>query len=238
MGMLLGAGRDSASTVYAADHVDPSTDRVFVSMGDTLWRKRVIGSGQSGGGADVDYNFNFQDDAGERFLLIQRRGGMVTSVALGSGGKEFIGDAGASGSLTVVDAAAVGALKLRNLPGEVTIEYVADVEDSNVIVVTHPRDDYGYSDFRLFYGPQTALVEYPVVDVVRSRGSDTTIHFTMGGGQATAHFAWILEPGGDGGVMSHPGPGSLDTADGKTLSVTQRNPTPSALPGSAFTCLH
>jgi hypothetical protein len=236
---LLGAGKDSAGNVYAADHVEStSTDRVFVSAGDTLWRKRVTGTGSSGGGADVDYNFSF-DDGGQHTLMIQRRGGNVTAVALGGDPKGFISDAGGPGALTVVDAAAVGALKLRNLPGEVTIEYVVDVENGNVIVVTHPRDDYGYSDFRLFYGPQAAMIEYPVVDVVRTRGSDTTIHFSMGSVQLAAHFSFVFgEPTDAGGLASHPGPASLDTGDGKTLTATQRTPTPSALPGSAFTCLH
>jgi hypothetical protein len=245
MGMLLGAGMGLSQTdvsqgpVYAADHVaDTSTDRVFVSMGDTLYRRRVLGSGSSGGAADVDYTFTFEDGAGERSLMIQRRGGKVTGVALGGGGKEFIGDAGATGSLAVVDDATIATMKLRNLPGEVTIEYVADVENGSVIVVTHPRDDYGYSDFRLFHGPQNGLIEYPVLDVLRTRGSDTTIRFSEGGAELTAHFSWVFDPGDDGGISSHPGPATLDAADGKTLSVTQRTPTPASLPGSAFTCLH
>jgi hypothetical protein len=239
MGTLLGAGKDSAGIVYAADHVDStSTDRVFVSSGDTLWRKRVTGSGTSGGGADVDYNFSF-DDGAQRTLMIQHRGGNVTAMALGGDPKGFISDAGSPGALTLLDAAAVAALKLRNLPGEVTIEYVADVENGNVIVVTHPRDDYGYSDFRLFYGPQAALIEYPVIDVLRTRGSDTTIDFSMGGAQLAAHFSFVIgEPTDAGTLASHPGPASLDTGDGKSLAATQRTPTPSALPGSAFTCLH
>jgi hypothetical protein len=240
LGTLLGAGKDAGGTVYMADHVESkSLDRVFVSMGDTLWRKRVNGSGQSGGGADVDYNFSFDDGAQRTTLMIQRRGGNVTAMALGGDPKGFIGDSGAPGALTLVDAAAVAALKLRNLPGEVTIEYVADVENGNVILVTHPRDDYDYTDFRLFYGPQAALVEYPVIDVVRSRGSDTTIHFSIGATQLAAHFTFMLgEPTDGGSIAGQPGPASLDTGDGKTLAATQRTPTPAALPGSAFTCLH
>src|SRR6185369_15719642 len=188
-----------------ADHVeDKSLDRVFVSMGDTLWRKRVLGSGQMNGGADVDYNFTFDDGGAQRSLLIQHRGGVVTAVSLGAGGKDFIGDSGTP-ALTVVDSSVVAAMKLRNLPGEVTIEYVADVENGSAIVVTHPRDDYGYTDFRLFYGPPNALVEYPVLDVQRSKSSDTDIRFSKGGTELTAHFSWVLAPNDDGGIVSHPG---------------------------------
>src|SRR5262249_21194434 len=115
MGTLLGAGKDPSGTVFAADHADDKNlDRVFVSAGDTLYRKRLLGSGSSGSGADADYNFNFDDTVGQRFLLIQRRGGNVTAVALGSTGKQFISDSGdGSQPLTVIGSAEVSALKLR-----------------------------------------------------------------------------------------------------------------------------
>src|SRR5262249_29161538 len=107
LGKLLGAGKDATGTVFAPAHEDDkNTDRVFVSAGDTLYRKHLLGSGSSGGGADVDYNFNFDDAAGQRFLLIQRRGGNVTAVALGSTGKQFISDSGdGSQPLTVIGSA-------------------------------------------------------------------------------------------------------------------------------------
>jgi len=240
LGTLLGAGRDPAGIVYAADHVeDKSLDRVFVSMGDTLWRKRVLGSGQMNGGADVDYNFTFDDGGAERSLLIQHRGGIVTAVSLGAGGKDFIGDSGTP-TLTVVDTSVVAAMKLRNLPGEVTIEYVSDVENGSAIVVTHPRDDYGYTDFRLFYGPPSALVEYPVLDVARaaSIGGATTIRFSVGTAQYSVRFSFVLVMPEDGGFSTTPGPVTLDTGDGKMLTGTLRSPTPTTLPGLAFTCLH
>jgi hypothetical protein len=240
LGTLLGAGRDTAGTIYAADHVeDKSLDRVFVSMGDTLWRKRVLGSGAMGSGADADYNFDFDDGNGERFLLIQRRGGMVTAMSFGAGGKDFIGDSG-SPSLTVVDMSVVAAMKLRDLPGEVLVEYVSEMENGSSIVVTRPRDDFTFAAFRLFYGPSSAMVEYPVTDVGRglSIGGSTTVRFSVGTVQYTAQFTFVTETPEDGGFSITPGPTTLDTGDGKTLTGIPRNPTPTTLPGFAFTCLH
>ena len=159
-------------------------------------------------------------------------------MGVGTFGKDVIGDAGPTPEvLTLLDSNEVMAFKLKNLPGDVTIEYVADVENGNVIVVTHPRDDSTYADFRLFYGPKPALVEYPVHGVMRARSSNTSVPFTNGNAEAVADFTWVLEPDADGGIASHPGPATLDLGDGVKLAVTQQFPTPTDLAGYSFTCL-
>jgi hypothetical protein len=45
------------------------------------------------------------------------------------------------------------------LPGEVVVESVADAADGSRIVVTRPKDDWTYDDFRVFYGTNGHLVE-------------------------------------------------------------------------------
>jgi hypothetical protein len=242
LGTVLGVGKASQGTVYLADEVPgKSIDRVFVSSGTTLFRKRVTGSGSSGGGADVDYTFSFDlgDGSPNRALLIQRRGGAVTAMGLGSGGKAFIGTPGATDeTLTVLGDSVPSGFTLRNLPGDVTIEYVADVDDGKggVIVVTRPTDDWDYTDFRVFFGPEGKMVERSVVNVTRSRGSDTDIHFTMGAATYDVVFTFVTEIT-DAGLSGHPGPGTLVTGGGSPVAVTQRYPGPTSLPGFSFTCL-
>jgi hypothetical protein len=214
-------------------------NRVFVSQGTTLLRKLVTGSGSSGGGAEADYTFSFEDGAKSGALLIQVRGGRTTAMGLGPGhGKGFIGDPGAVTTMLTVEASsAVSAFTVQNLPGEVAIEYVADVEDGQVVVVTHPKYDYTYTDFRLFLGQPDDLREGRVEDVSRTRSSDTLIQFSIAGvGQARAQFTYVLQPATDGGIISHPGPGTL-SGFGPDKAMTQRFPTPTTLEGMSFTCL-
>ena len=245
LGTVLGAGRDASGTLYVADEapsvpnqLGSTPNRVFVSQGTTLFRKVVTGSGSSGGGAEADYTFSFEDGAESSALLIQVRGGKTTAMGLGpANSKGFIGDPGAvTTMLTVQDSSAVSAFTLQNLPGDVAIEYVADVDDGQVVVVTHPKYDYTYTDFRLFLGQPDNLLERRVEDVSRTRSSDTLIQFLVGNSQARAHFTYVLEPATDGGIISHPGPGTL-SGFGPDQSMTQRFPTPTTLDGLSFTCL-
>lgn len=241
LGTVLGVGKDMGGTVYLADHVvEKSLDRVFVSTGTVLFRRRVSGSGSSGGGADMDYTFSF--DAGDgskgRALLIQRRGGAVTAMGLGPGGKDFIGTPGATDeSLTVLGDHLPSGYTLRNLPGEVTIEYVADIDDGNgsVIVVTRPTDDSDYTDFRVFFGQETRMTEAHVVNVTRTRNGDTSIHFSSGTKTYDVSFTFETEIT-DAGLGGHPGPGTFVTAGGSPVALTQRSPTPTNLPGFSFNC--
>lgn len=240
LGTVLGVGKDAAGTIYMADEVPArSIDRVFVSEGSSLFRKRVIGSGSSGGGADADYTFTFEegfDAATARAVLIQRRSGAVTAMALGPGGKGFIGDPGATTeNLTVVGESAISGLTLRNLPGGVTIDHVGDVANGNVIVVTEPTDDATDADVRLYYGTETAMIERKVTQVVRTRSGGMDVAFTVDARQYTVHFTFefvVTDAGGAG----HVGPGTLDTGSG-SVAVTERTPVPKTLAGFSFTCL-
>src|SRR5262249_18439253 len=138
--------------------------------------------------------------------------------------KGFIGDPGVQMTpLTVLDPSAASSFTLRNLPGDVAIEYVADVEDGNVIVVTQPADAYTYDHFRAFFGPPAALGERRVSNVTRARRGGTDMTFTVAGTRFNAHFAFELMPAPDGGIISHPGPGTLDEG-GKSVGFTQRWP--------------
>jgi len=233
----LGVGKDSAGTIYMADEVTaPYTDRVFVSSGNSLWRKRVSGSGQSGGTADRDYTFSYVDGTNNPALIIQIRGGVTTAMAVGPGdSRSFIGPADAGQqTLTVLDKSAISGMTLRNLPGDVFIEYVADVSNGNIIIVTRPQDDWTDKSFRVFYGTAQAMLERPLISF--SRGNDTYITFQVDSAQYLAHFVLTMAPADAGVNVQHP-PGTLEPGDGSTWTITERLPTPTTLPEFSFTCL-
>jgi len=220
-----------------ADEVPATyTDRVFVSSSNSLWRKRVDGSGQSGGTADRDCTFSYEDGSNNQALLIHIGGGVTTAMALGPGdSRAFIGAADAGQvALTVLDKSAISAMTLRNLPGDVYIEYVADVSNGNIVIVTRPQDDWTDTSFRVFYGTANAMLERPLINF--SRGDDTYITFQVDSAQYLAHFVMLFEPSDAGTNVQHL-PGTLESGDGSTWTITERLPTPTALPEFSFTCL-
>jgi len=240
LGSILGVGQDTQSTVYLADQAPDGggQDRVFVSTGETLYRKHVAGTGETGDPPNADYTFSFQDpfaDASDaRALLIQVRAGGVTAMALGPGdSRSFYAPDAGDESLTVVDASAIAGFSLQNLPVEV--EYVADVSNGEAIVVTEPMDPWGYSGFRLFYGTPSQMIERPIV--AYNRGDrDDYVSFAVDGAMYTADFTFAAFGSGGGGNTA-PGPESLETDDAAMLPMTDRVPTPTTLSGFSFVCL-
>jgi hypothetical protein len=235
---VLGVGRDSQDTIYLADEIaNPFTDRVFVSEGQLLWRKRVAGSGQSGSGTDADYTFSYEDGANLHGLAIQIRGGVTTAMALAPpDARAFVGDPAITEVLEVLDRSAIDGMTVRNLPGEVAVEYVADVADGHVIVVTRPLDDWVYEDFRVFYGTPEAMTERAVIAVSRAKdGGSTTIAFGVGSATYVVAFT-VVTTYDDAGAGFIPGPATLSTGGAGTQAVTQRTPAPSELDGYSFVC--
>jgi hypothetical protein len=233
LGAILGVGKDDSGTLYVADEGDSQSLRVFVSKGKTLFRKHVLGSGERGTG---DYTISFDGDSGSVALLIHQENGKATAMALGAAdSKDFIGDPGAiTSDLTIEGTSAISGFSVHDLPGE--IEYVADVDDGSVMVVTHPADDYDEMEFRMFYGRPPVLDERHVTSVNRSGTGDTHIVFAVGNSSYDAYFTVDMTES-DGGFSFHPGQGSLDEGNGKSVSVTQRWPTPTALSDFSFNCL-
>ncbi len=236
LGTILGVGEGSPSIFYLADDApDSGQDRVFVSNGTTLYRKFVAGSGQTGSPPNADYTFSYQDSVSDasnaHALLIQERGGVATAMALGpANSRSFLSPDAGQTPLTVVDAGTIAHFKIQNLP--VLIEYVADVSDGDAIVVTMPMDPWGYSEFRLYYGTPSDMIECKIVAYNRGDTSDD-IAFTVNGATYTAHLAFVSTLfSGDAGL----GPSSLSMGSAGALTVTQRLPTPTTLSGFSFTC--
>jgi len=247
LGTILGVGRDADGVTYLADEVTPSpstSNRVFVSRGTTLFRKLVTGSSIGGNAVDGSYSFAFEGDSGPLRLYIDHTGGQTSAMKLGRSGVTIsMGDPKNDATpLTVLDPLVLFGFALRNLPGDVAIEFIADVSDGNIMLVTHPAYGYTDADFRLFFGPPTAVLERYVVK--RTLAPDGLRHmvFDVDGTDYEVQYGNVLtlpEPdAGDGGnVVSHPGPGILDEGGGAALRVTPRWPAPTTLSGFRFTCL-
>ena len=228
LGAVIAAGQDSAGVIYAVDQIG-SGQRVFVSdASGTLVRQRIAGSGS---GSDF-YVFDVSDHTPAFVLQIDlpasgpKRMGVFNgtlkdskTIVIGQQGEE----------LTVLAAGAIAGMPVRNLPGEVVVEYAAAKADGDVMLVTRPRDDWSYTDFRLYLGPMGAVAERRVSNVVRAKdGGSTTITFDLDGATAVASFPVVFA---DAGFA--PGPATLTVA-GTTTSITRQSEAPA---GAAYLCL-
>ena len=227
LGTVIAAGQDSSGVIFAADQVD-SSQRVFVSdASGTLVRQRIAGSGS---GPDF-YVFDVSDHDPAFVLQIDIPAGGTMRMGVLHGtlkdSKTFvIGQQGEE--LTVLPAGAIAGMPVRNLPGDVVVEYAAASADGDVMVVTRPRDDWSYTDFRLFLGPMGAVAERKVSNVLRALdGGSTTIAFDLDGTSATASFPVVFA---DGGFA--PGPATL-TVGGSTTPLTRQGAQPA---GAAYLC--
>lgn len=227
---VLGVGQDAQGTLYVADSPpDVPQARVFVSGGGQLLRQVVVGSGESGGG---QYTLGFEAPGGTnvRALLLDVQGGAASQMALGpADSKSFLGGPGET-TLTVVDPGTVAGLTIVNLPG--VVSYVADVSDGTSIVVTSPMQVESSSDFHLFYGQASAMVERTIVNFDQALSGYPSIAFQVGSATYTMSISGSSNP--DAGTG--PGPGTLSTGS-TTLAFTLRSPTPTTLSGFSFTCL-
>ena len=227
LGTIIAAGQNSAGVIYAVDQVD-SGQRVFVSdASGTLVRQRIAGSGS---GSDF-YVFDISDYDPAFVLQIDIPAGGTMRMGVFNGtltdSKTFIiGQQGEE--LTVLPAGAIASMPVRNLPGDVVVEYAAALADGDVMVVTRPRDDWAYTDFRLFLGPMGAVAERKVSSVVRALdGGSTTITFDLDGTSAVASFPVVSA---DGGFA--PGPATL-TVGGTTTPLTRQGAQPA---GATYLC--
>ena len=237
LGTILGVGQDGQGTDYVADQSGCSIGRVFVTEGGALERQHVRGSGMRGDGVqgDLDSTFSFEDpsDAGGSLaLLIQARANVVTAMALGPGSsRAFIGDPGATTQpLTVLDKSAVSGLAVHNLPGEVFEAF--DVGNGDALVLTAPAENCSDADFRLFYGPPSAVVEGVITRFNESLSGATFVTFTMGSTSYDLSVPIVYTA--DSGPLGTFGPGTLEVDDAGALSVAARPAM--AIDGLSFLC--
>jgi hypothetical protein len=190
LGDVIAIGQDAEGVIYLADEWDGQS-RVFVSEGDVLVRKFVAGSGEGSSGGDYHYMFIVQEGEDLFTLAIEIPEGGETKMAVGQGDHELsIEELAALGEwLTVLDEDAISGMDLQNLPGIVSVEYLAEVEDGRWVVVVRPEYDWSYEDFVLFLGPGSDLAQRMILEVLRySDGGTTVLGFCLDDAEATLHF--------------------------------------------------
>jgi hypothetical protein len=234
---LLGVGQDAQGTLYVADQLNSYTDRVFISVGDTLWRRPGGLGGTRGSGANVDYLLGYYDSdgagLGSQHLLIQIRGGVTTAMALGPlTSRAFIGDPGATYQLiTVLDNAAIAGMETRDLPHRAC--YVGVMDGTEQVVVTGPLGACS-EEPRVFYGTREDMIERRVTGVEDS----LVVSFLVG--STTKQVRIGMPP--DGGVVM-PDSGMLPpdsgvvVPDAGAVAPDAAVVTPNPIEGYAFRCL-
>lgn len=235
---VLAAGETSDGTIYVVDRPaggDDGEEHVFISHGDELRRVRVAGAGSVGTG-DRSYSFEVEADPGRLTIAIVIADGETRmAVAPGEdfdrGGGVFNAIVAAGEELDVLDESAIAGMQLRNLPGEIYVEYFAETEDGIEIVVVRPEDDWSYKDFRVFHGLPNRMEEREVIEVLRARdGGTTDIEFVVDGVHYTAHF------GVDLATPDGLGPAYLDTND-ERIDLMRHDPDRASLRERTFLCL-
>jgi hypothetical protein len=188
LGTVLGIGEAAGGTVYLMDEVTPDV-RVFVSDGGELRRAPVSGGGRIHEGGAVTNLASFE--YGESLLTMGVESTeSATRAAVGPGGERSFEALLANGEeLTILPESVLDDYSLRNLPGDVEVEYVAAVATGERLVVIRPSYDWTYDDFRLFVGEPEPLVERQVLGVTRARdGGSTWIRFDLHGEAADISF--------------------------------------------------
>ena len=67
------------------------------------------------------------------------------------------------------------------LTATTTVEYDATAADGRRFYVVHPTKNYGYEDFRVFFGTPDAMLERKTFDVTRTKSGRTTMSFLVDG---------------------------------------------------------
>jgi hypothetical protein len=156
---VVAAGSAPDGTLYVVTRTGTDT-RVFVSQGDTLVRRRVLGSGFGLGGSDfVDDTVSFEDTRTSRLVFQSDDDYALRMALVHDDARTFYGELTNKTELTVQPASSVESWLVRNLPGEILLQYAAITPDGQQLIVTRPEDDWTTNDYRLFLGRNDELHE-------------------------------------------------------------------------------
>ena len=237
LGMVLAAGRDSGGAIYVVDE-DPSSGelRAYSGTETTLTRSRVSGTAQMSS-TDLRRSILSIDTLPRPYTLIVEQSADGTRMA-----RTFMTDraleidnVSESDVLELLEVDELADVELRNLPGEVQVEYFARLRSDELLLVTSVPDstDY-YGSFRLFYGAPAAGLEREILAMRRGRdGGSTTLEFELDGTRVTASFPVEFD-----GMQFMPGAWTLQLAD-ETIPLEQLSIEADAdlLEGAHFECL-
>ena len=222
---IIAVGQDAQGVVYVVDK-DTSTakTRAFISEGETLYRLEVQGSGEGTSPEGEHYSLTVATAADELSTLLVEIDTVGTTTMAFVRGEDYegpIADIGVNGEvLEVRDDSVVSDMAVRNLENVVVVEYFAEVENGDTVLVTRPKYDMrGVEDMGLFYGAAPELIERRVSEFLRaSDGGSTVIVFGLGGEKALAKFPVRLT---EEGLEWEP---ATLTIGGDTLALTRREP--------------
>lgn len=203
LGDFIVAAKNSLETIYAAYETDDDSGDylLFVSEGDILYRKFISGSGEGRDGDNQSYLFSVVEEESDGFTLlveIDADDNMTAALVRDSDYEGRIDEIGGNGELLeVLDSAKVEMMEKQNLPGIVSIEYLAEVQGGKTIVVTRPEYDWSYEDFKLYYGTAKEMKQLTVLEVLRAQdGGSTWITFQIDSSTAEVAFPVNLTPDG------------------------------------------
>ncbi len=220
LGPLVGAGRAKDGTVYVVDRAANGYElRAFVSDGTTLRRRKVYGTGESGG----VYMLMLSDDPTNGLQVRIESNSDCTPTRMGV----FVGppdpktksfEIGVQGEeLELVSATDLASFTLVDL-ATVRIMYAATTHDNRYFIATAPEVDYSTDKIRVFFGPKDRVLQRKVHSV--NTDSSQHLEIDVDGGRTKVQLNYCnswegwghsrLEGGANAPLFPIPGsPGGL-----------------------------
>jgi hypothetical protein len=174
-------------------------DRLFVSEGETLVRREILGKAHSETGGDSSFFgpasweswISFRDGEGVSRLVYRIDDNRLHKLALvRDDAGTFYSELGPEKvELALRKANVLANYRVRSQPVQSYLMFLASAANGASIALVYPQDDARLDDFRLFYGTAGALDEQPVVSGSSSGGSSTTIRFTIDSEDYVVEFA-------------------------------------------------
>lgn len=239
-------------TRYAIDRIDGGFNReevenrlvprVFIEEDGVLVRKQGgLGSSQSTAEYLFDA-FGAVDPDVSGMIRVERKPGYPQNIIPDETGVVLFDDAVIAGPnfadvfaqgtpLDVQPECSIADVPVRDLPQSRRIEYVAQDDAGNQILVTVPEVDWDVQSCKLFYGPSGEVLERPVQSFARERDGGTThIAFTLDGVPVVLHFVV-----GCNGPFTHDCEGRLEWPDiSRVVSIPSQDP--AMLSGNTYVC--
>lgn len=235
LGRVLAAGKDADGTVYVLDEDEahPGEQRVFVSQDGTLYRQDVKGSGTGIDSGVTWYSVSVDDGAGGFTLYVVVDSTGNVSMGVLDGQQADRGGATIPADARVLETMTADALDMpvKDLPSGDVIEYLAQADTGERLLVTRPWVDWSYADFRAFYGMPEDVLERDVIRVERAKdGGSTHVIFELRSGEADAFFPIVFD-----GTTFLPGDATL-TIDGVAHPLERLQSDPSLLDSMTIRC--
>lgn len=239
-------------TRYAIDRIDGGfkreevegrlEPRIFIEEDGVLVRKQGgVGSSQSTAEYIFDA-FGASDPALSGMIRVERKPGYPQNIIPDETSVVLFDDAVIDGPsfdavfaqgtpLDVQPECSIADVPVRDLPQSRRIEYVAQDDAGNRILVTVPEVDWDVQSCKLFYGPEGEVLERSVQSFARERDGGTThIAFIVDAVPVVLHF--IV---GCNGPFTHDCEGRLELPDiSRVVSVPSQDP--ALLVGNTYVC--